>query len=135
MFLGQFLAALLNAFVWSLLFAWIVGKRGSGIGFFSYFVMVFVLTWAGGLWLKPFGPPVLGVHWVPFAVLGFVIALFIATFTRREPPKSRKETLEMLDEIAHERTLERIARSYVNVFFWVVTAVAVVAIVLRYLRR
>jgi hypothetical protein len=35
MFLDQFSTTLLNTFAWNQLFAWIVGKRGSEIGFFS----------------------------------------------------------------------------------------------------
>lgn len=46
--------------------------------FLFFFVILFLASWAGGLWLQPFGPAVWGVAWLPFVLVGIFVALLLA---------------------------------------------------------
>ena len=64
------------------------GERGL-IGFVFILFLLFVFTWAGGLWVAPFGPVIFGVTWMPFVLAGLILALILAAvLPRREPPRS-----------------------------------------------
>ncbi len=52
------------------------------------FLVLFFATWAGGIWLTPVGPPVWGSYWIPFVVIGVLIALFLATVGAPRPRPS-----------------------------------------------
>lgn len=72
------------------------GTAVGGIVFF--FLILFLASWAGGLWVTPFGPPLWGAYWVPILLVGFFVALLLAAATEptrrydmrraKEPPES-----------------------------------------------
>src|SRR5689334_22780496 len=58
-----------------------IRSRFSGLEPASIFVLLLILflaTWAGGIWLVPFGPRLWGVAWGTFVVVGLVVALLMA---------------------------------------------------------
>ncbi|HVW27469.1 MAG TPA: hypothetical protein VHC69_19025 [Polyangiaceae bacterium] len=44
---------------------------------FVTLLILFLATWAGGVWLVPIGPRIWGVAWGSFVVVGLIIALVI----------------------------------------------------------
>src|SRR5690606_8371874 len=80
----DFAFAIVVALVLSLLLVpWMSGRRmharGSLVAAFLFFFFVLLLTtWAGGLWLSPIGPPLWGVYWLPFVIVGLLVALIMA---------------------------------------------------------
>jgi hypothetical protein len=69
--------------------------------FLVFFLVVFVATWAGGVWITPFGPVILNLSVFPFVVTGLLIALLLMVFISMEPPGNtygssavREETIE-----------------------------------------
>jgi hypothetical protein len=71
---------------------------------FLTILILFLATWAGGIWLVPVGPRLWGVAWGSFVVVGLVVALVIAAVSRPddrppplgEPPTARQRVIDLL---------------------------------------
>ena len=127
-----FITALIIAGTLSYLFARNLRGRGKRKGFFWFFLIIFMITWAGGVWLMPFGPMVMGIHWLPFVLVGLVGAMVISLVAQRRYPRNRHETIDLLERIEESRELEKMTFLSLNILFWVVLFMLVAAIVLRY---
>lgn len=124
----MFFAGLGLAIIVSFIFTLIVGK---GIKQFAYaefiglFLLIFLATWAGGLWIEPVGPVMWGVSLAVFIVVGGLVALIVAATL--PTPRHRKEhaapTGGPLDQIHQE--------SFLNVFFFIIILTLVAAILYR----
>jgi MFS family permease len=130
----EFLTALVIALGWSGLYVLIIQrawprKRGS---FVWLFVIIFLGTWLLGSLLRPFGPEVAGIRWMPFFLVGLVIFLVLAVAVPRRPLEGRRETLELLEQVERERELEAATFMTLNVFFWILICVLVVTLIIRY---
>jgi hypothetical protein len=108
-------------------------KAGRRRGLFWVFLLIFLATWAGGVWLQPFGPVLWGVHWLAFVLIGVIIALFLAVTGPGPGPRGRKETIEMLERIDKERKLERATYVALGLLFWILFGVLAAAIFVRYI--
>jgi hypothetical protein len=96
------------------------------------FMIVFAATWAGGVWIRPFGPQIGGVHWLTYILAGIIAIGLIGLFTPRRPPYGRQETLEKLEQMKKGEELERLTTMTLSVMFWVVFAIFILGIVFRY---
>jgi hypothetical protein len=132
MVLLELLTALTVAFVLSALFVLANWERGHRKGAFWLFLVLFLATWAGGVWIKPFGPALWGIHWLSFLFVGVVVALILAVAQARPRPHGRQETIEMLERMRQEREMERVAWLTLTIFFWVLLLTLLIAIVIRY---
>jgi len=134
MLIPELSAALIVAVILSALFALATRKRGLRKGLFWLFLILFLATWSGGVWVKPFGPVLWGVRWLSFLVVGAVIALILAVgqSRSRRKPQGRQETIDMLEKIKEERELEQVAWVTLTIFFWVLVLTLLAAIVFRY---
>lgn len=124
--------ALAIAFTLSLLFSWLLKRRGPRSGFPVFFLAIFLITLAGGLWLRPFGPLGLGIYWLPFIVVGTVGSILLFLAAPRRPPANRKETIDMLNRIEQEKELEQLAYLSFNLVMRVLLVLLLVAVLLRY---
>jgi hypothetical protein len=68
--------------------------RGPWESLFVFFCLVSLSAWAGGSWLSPRGPMLWGISWVPFLVVGSIVALFLAATPKRDTPAEKEEELE-----------------------------------------
>ncbi|MBD3165887.1 hypothetical protein GF324_04775 [bacterium] len=119
MFFLDLLLALVIAFLIAGLFSVFFGWRWPGqtalwpsIGLF--FVILFIAVWLGGIWVQPFGPTFAGVAWLPFLIIGILIALLVSVFTwpaRRYYPRTPMEKAE-------EEVAEAEATLALGGFFW-----------------
>jgi hypothetical protein len=77
--------------------------------------------WAGGVWVTPVGPPIFGVYWLPFLLIGLFVVLLIAAGStpERRPPA---ETVAREEEAALG----------LSAFFWVLLLVLAIAIAAGY---
>jgi hypothetical protein len=88
MFLTHLLLSFLVALFLSLLLIpfrrprTVQAKTSKAVGVLFLFFILFLGTWAGGLWMMKFGSPWLGVYWVPFLVAGLLVALVVAATDR-----------------------------------------------------
>ena len=129
---AEFVTALVIAGTLSYLFARKIRRRGRRSGFFWFFLIIFMITWAGGAWLMPFGPQMMGIHWLPFILVGLAGALGVSLLAERRYPRNRHETIDMLDAIEEGRELEKMTFLSLNILFWAVLAVLLAAILLHF---
>jgi hypothetical protein len=125
MFITPFLVALFLAFILTLLLA--VGFRGQpwGGGVVFFFLILFLATWAGGLWLTPVGPLMLGVPWMSFLLVALIVGLILLSMTpdgrrREEPLASKKAAAPAKIAIA------------LDFFFWLLIGGLLIAIMAHY---
>ena len=88
-------------------------------------------AWAGGIWITPVGPAILGVYWLSFFAVGLIFALVlegIAAFHSRPARPGPSET-QMDEKEEHE------IESVLGTFFWILLLAFIGAIVLGYLHR
>ncbi len=135
MFFLEFLIAFIFALLLSALFIKVLRKSGPRTGYFWFFLVILLATWAGGIWLSPFGPSIRGVYWLPFLLVGLAMSVVITALAPRRKPRNRDETLAMLDQIEEEKEFEKVAILSMNLFFRSVVALLIVAIIIRYLLR
>ncbi len=106
----------------------VLGRRArSGRQILVFFVLVFLAAWAGGVWVAPIGPRIMGVYWLSFFVVGLIFALLqeaLAASSRRAAPRERIPEIEAKEE----RELANIF----NIFLLVLLVLFIVVIVLRY---
>jgi hypothetical protein len=107
--------------------------RGDGrrTGLIWLFLTIFLITWAGGIWLKPFGPTFWGIQWLTFLLSGLVVVLFLIIAVPRKAPRGRHETIDMLERIEEEKALEKATFLTLSLFFWILLALLVAAIILH----
>lgn len=133
MFLLELVAALTVAAVLSALFAMATWKRGSRKGLFWLFVILFLATWAGGVWMRPFGPVLWGIHWLSFLLIGGVVALILAAAQSKPSPQGRQETIDLLERMEQKREVGEIVWITLSLFFWILVLTLLGAIASRYL--
>jgi hypothetical protein len=109
----------------------IVGRDGYAAGGWPtaivVFGMFFLVVWAGGVWLTPLGPDLFGgaAAWIPFVIIGFFGALFVAAVS----PLRRPQTVHAVEEQAQAK---EVARTTVIVISAVATVVALVGLLMHY---
>jgi hypothetical protein len=87
----------------------------------AFFVVVLLATWAGGVWLAPFGPQVWGISWLSFLLIGVVVALMLAAGAIASPRHA---------EVGARSELWRVQGS---LLFWILVAVLLFSVALAYL--
>jgi len=82
------------ALILTAIFAGLLRRRGPWASFLGFFAVVFLAAWAGGVWIRPVGPVLKGVYWLPFLLFGFVVAIILAATAPRRIPERRKSMKE-----------------------------------------
>jgi hypothetical protein len=107
------------------------GRKRRPIVVTSYFIVLFLLIWAGGIWLRPMGPELWGVRFLNFLIVGSLATLFLlALFPARENRQfTRKETMDKVRREALRRTIGFSPRVFIA---GVIVAILITMIVLGY---
>ena len=136
MFLAEFVTALIVAIFFSVLLVFALGwerpdRKGilHTIGY--VFIIIFLSTWAGGVWLTPLGTRIGSVRWLPFFIVGFIVTLMLITLI---PPRRRgdRSTIEVIEKNGDER-IDRETTKVLNIFFWVLVIILIITIIAHYL--
>lgn len=124
----MFLAAVI-ALVLAAVFVPVMGWRRPGMHgermtttFGFLFLVLFLATWAGGLWIAPLGPEVRGVPWPSFLFAGLVVALLLAAVS---PPRTWRRS-------PHSSADEAAVSAGMGVFFWLLVVFLLFAVVYAY---
>jgi hypothetical protein len=133
MIILELLFSFIIAAVLSSLLILIWRRSGKRTGLFWLFLTIFLSAWAGGVWMKPFGPQLWGINWFSFLFSALIVSLIFAAFAPQRPPKSRNETIKMLERIQREKELKKATYITLSSFFWGLLFVLIVAIIIRYL--
>jgi hypothetical protein len=135
MFFADLLFAFLVALLLSLLFVPLRGPRGARDGrsavsaIVFFFLILFLASWAGGLWLTPVGPPLWGAYWVPILLFGVFVALLLSAAS--EPPRryNRRRTPEAPEAEA------AVAAATFGLMFWILMVALLAAVIAGYWAR
>jgi hypothetical protein len=133
MIFKEFLVALVATLFICTLFALLTRNKTRRTGFGWFLLFVLLATWAGGIWLQPFGPSWGNIRWLQFLASSLVVVLLFTLFAPLKPPQGRHETLDQLQEIAHQKKLERTTYITLGILFWVVLVLLLAAIIIRYI--
>jgi hypothetical protein len=114
-------AALIVTFTLALLFSVFLNRPLRGLWLFV--LVVFLASWAGQLWITPFGPLILGVAWVPLVIVAVFFAFLM--FALLPPPVSQPTATV---------TEEESAAIAIGTLFWIILILLVLFIVIGYYR-
>jgi hypothetical protein len=128
MLLVDIFFALMLALLFTAIFG--LGFRGyrPGTALLMFFLLLFLLTWTGGVWVAPFGPALWGVPWGGFLIVGLVVAILLAALMPPEPPRPARPS-----EVEAEERGEAAAFAVINVFFWLLVVMLLTGLLVHYL--
>ena len=131
MFFTDLMFALVLAMVLSLLLPGAFGWKRPGQeivwdNMIFLFFLIFLVAWAGGVWLPQFGPVWRGGYWLPFLLTAFFVVMLLFAVVPPSPPRTRRQAIE-------RATLEMAAERSLGVFFWLLVIGSGVAIMIHYL--
>jgi hypothetical protein len=127
MFWRHFLYALITALGLSAVFIAGFRRRGPWDNYLLFFAVVFLGSWAGGIWFSPLGPLWGGVYWLPFLIVGLIFALLLASVAS---PFPQDTTVQLLGP--GEKSPETRKRMVLGVYFWLLIFALVILIAKRY---
>jgi len=125
MFLWHLIFAIVIALLLSAIFGLGFRRTGAWPGIFIFFLIILLFSWAGGVWLAPFGPAIAGAYWLPFLFVGILIALFLAAAV--PPDRTRRRTIEAPEQQVAE------SETVLGVFFWFLIVLLIIAITVYYI--
>lgn len=129
MFFLDLVCALFIGLILTVLFTGGLPRRASWVNFWFFFIIVALAAWAGGVWITPIGASRWGVYWLSFLIVGLIFALVLASSLPRRPPQSRREAIKQTLDVAKG---EKQPAAVLGIFFWILVAVLLVAIISHY---
>jgi hypothetical protein len=129
MFFGHLIFALILAMILAAVFGAGFRKHQWGVDLVFFFILLFLFTWAGGIWITPFGPLVWGVPFFSFLLVGLLFALLLAALF--PAPNAKRKAYQSDPEIRKEAKDAAIA---VDAFFWILIFALIVSIIVGYVR-
>jgi hypothetical protein len=127
MFFFEFLVVLLITLILTAIFAVGIRRRTTWNILVPFFIILFLATWATGIWIRPIGPVIKGIFWLPFLLVGLLYALLLTVFIpSSRPPRTSREKVR-------QKVREQEVLSILNIFFWLLITGLIIAIVARYL--
>lgn len=125
MILAEVLTALVIGGLFALLFSIVFRATRGFLGFVSVFLLFFLVAWASGLWIRPWGPPLFGVYWLPSIIVTLLLFLLFGAMLPRTP-RTRQEAREQIE-------VKQTAMAAFGFLFWVVLAGLVASVIVGYL--
>jgi len=125
----EFSFAILIALLLTAIFAIGFRKQGWGTGLVFFFLILFLATWAGGLWVAPFGPIAWGVHWLSFLLVGVIIALLLTALI---PPVERPPYPESEARLKKRSREDKTTMMGIDAFLVILILVLIIAIAAAY---
>jgi hypothetical protein len=113
------IAALILTLIITFLFS-VFSKRPLG-GLLLFFIVIFLATWTGQIWITPFGPVTWGIAWVPLILVALFFSFLIFALA---PPIPATE----------ENRAEEPAFIALGLFFWLTLILLLIAIIIGYYR-
>lgn len=122
----EFIIALIVAVALSLIFVFGFRRKGPWTNFYIFFLVIFLATWAGGLWITPIGPSIRGIFWLPYLMVGAIFALLLAAAT----PSASQTSIELKTkkQVKKEKKIE----TALSLFMWILIIALTAAIIVGY---
>lgn len=122
----EIVAALLMALIITVFFSNVLKHKGPWGAIWLVFITVFLSSWAGYLWINPFGPMVLGVSIAPIFVVGLIFAFILAAVS--VPQRRTVQNLSIKEDVPEDTKVA------IGIFFWIVLIILIIAIAIGYYR-
>ncbi len=130
LFLAVFIAFVFSVFLIAVIRWRRPGKSGIWPTISFLFIFLFLVIWAGGIWLIPFGPKLLNIYWLPFIVSAITFSLILVTLI---PPQTGDRTTVKLVRTGGKKKSETSGRDFVaGIFFWFLILALIAVIVIKY---
>jgi surface polysaccharide O-acyltransferase-like enzyme len=126
---SDFLFSLLIALLLTVVFAAGIRKHRARAVLLGFFVIVFLATWAGGVWIAPAAVGAWGIAWMAFLAVGLIVALLLTALI---PPPKAPQTEK---EEARREKAEIVVIFAFDLFFWILLFVLGAVIIAYYFRR
>ena len=111
----MYFAELLVAMAYGLFIVWIVSlvfdSRGPWGSLLWFFLVVVLFSWAGGVWLVPFGPHWRGIGWAPIIFMGFLVSLLLVSVS----PRTYRKRIATEEQAATDSK----RNAEIDAFFWI----------------
>ncbi|OGS17513.1 MAG: hypothetical protein A2219_05825 [Elusimicrobia bacterium RIFOXYA2_FULL_50_26] len=124
MIFASFIISLIVALAYTIVFVAGFQRKGPWASVVAFFMVVFLSTWAGGIWIAPVGSDIRSVSWLPFAVVGLVTSLILAASV-----PSWFSTIRTQVGLQPERRKPPVA--LLSSYFWLALIVMIVTIAVR----
>jgi hypothetical protein len=129
MIFAEGLFALVIAFFLTIMFVVLGRCARSWPAIVVFFVLVFCGAWAGGVWIAPVGPRIMGVYWLSFLSAGIVFALLQAALRVGHPSASCARDGNVVAQ------KERELSGLFNIFLFILLVIFIAVIVIGYVHR
>jgi len=136
MFLIHLLFALVISLLFTAIFAAGFRRHRSKGGLAFYFILLFIATWAIGIWISPFGPTIMGAFLLPFLISGFLFALLLTALMPPLPPSSKKNIQADIQETKQRlRSTARFGATFLilDIFLWIFIIGMILTILTHYI--
>ena len=130
MLVSDLLFTFFFAVLFTFVFVVLLRTRGPWSGIPLFFVVLFLAIWAGGIWLSPFGAVVWSKRWQAFFFVGLFVSLLLAAAVASTPVE--KSTVELVD-VEKRKSEKKAVFTALSIFFWILVAALLAAIVVRYM--
>jgi hypothetical protein len=124
----HFLIALGVAVALSFILVQVLGRDKALTGFLVFMVIIMLMSWAGGVWMRPIGPAAGGIYWLPFVLTGLLVALLIGAFHYTQSVRSAPIPPSKKEEKVHTAKVT----TELGLFFWALLVVLIVVIGVAY---
>jgi hypothetical protein len=132
MIFKEFLTSLVVALIVCVIFTLFTRSRTRRTGYIWFFLFVLMATWAGGVWIRPFGPLLADIRWLQSLVVGLLAVLLAALFAPLKTPRGRHNTLNQLEDVAQQKQLEKMTYISLGAVFWVLLCILTWAVIVNY---
>jgi len=123
------LFALFFALIITSIFSFVVRRTGPWSGFWVFFILLFFISLGAGEWAAPRGPVAWGYYWAPglIAALIFALVLAAATPTPRSSQRLYRKSDIKKDNTRGNEDIEDGAAVVLDIFFWVLIVILIIA--------
>lgn len=121
----EMMFALAIALLFTVVFTALSRRARSRRRLIVFFSIIFFAAWAGGVWVAPVGPTLLGIYWLSFFIAGLIFALVMEAVSALSSPVQSSDIQKKEENIEIE----------MGMFFWVLFFAFIVLIVVGYILR
>jgi hypothetical protein len=122
MYFPGIITAFVIALFISLLFSLGFKHKGPWGAIWIFFIIIFLMVWAGQLWIIPVGPVISNSGWLFLFFLGLIFALALAA-----PDAPKKSSNQQSSDIPP-------FTATIGIFFWVLVISLLLAVISGYIR-
>ncbi len=123
LWLWSLIYAIILGIIFTLIFAVGISRSRRWDNILGFFAVIFLVGWAGSLWVIPYEPFLFGISWIPILILTLVVALILSAVLTSYYPKIEAS---MSDE------REKVGGSIIGTFFWIIIFILIVSIIVGY---